>query len=61
MMLRSKVLIGFAALFAISACMVIFGMTSITEALSIPMLDPHRIPMLDPHIIPMLDPHMISF
>lgn len=53
-------MIGVVALFAISACIMMFGMTSISGALSIPMLDPHSIPMLDPHSIPMLDPHMIS-
>jgi hypothetical protein len=52
-------LIGVMALFAISACMMMFGMTSICGALSIPLLDPHSIPMLDPHAIPMLDPHSI--
>ena len=61
-MVRNKVLIGVAALFAISACLFIWaGALSLTGILSIPFLDPHSIPFLDPHAIPFLDPHSIPF
>ncbi len=52
MMVRKKVLIGVAALFAISACLLIGASAlSLTGVLSIPFLDPHAIPFLDPHAI----------
>jgi len=62
MMVRSKVVIGIAALIAASACLMIMGAFSgAISALSIPFLDPHSIPFLDPHSIPFLDPHSIPF
>lgn len=60
-MVRTKVLIGVAALFVVSVGLLL-GMSMIsTGVLSIPFVDPHSIPFVDPHSIPFVDPHAITF
>jgi len=62
-MVKTKVLIGVVALFALSACAMLLGTSAdmLTWAQSIPFVDPHSIPFVDPHSIPFVDPHAISF
>jgi hypothetical protein len=62
MMLRNKVLLGVASLFAVCACLLLIGISpGLVGAGAIPFLDPHSLPFLDPHSLPFLDPHSLPF
>ena len=63
MMVWNKILVGVVVLVAVSACMMLLGLSPdiMTGVGSMPFIDPHSMPFIDPHSMPFIDPHSMPF